>query len=71
MFIHAAVHRRCAKARVLHTHMPYATALTLTQARSKAGTTCPRTRCAFMAARRWMRPTTALALDDSEERLPA
>ena len=30
MFIHAAVHRRCAKACVLHTHMPYATALTLT-----------------------------------------
>ena len=30
MFIHAAIHRRCAKACVLHTHMPYATALTLT-----------------------------------------
>jgi ribulose-5-phosphate 4-epimerase/fuculose-1-phosphate aldolase len=30
MFIHAAVHRLCAKACVLHTHMPYATALTLT-----------------------------------------
>lgn len=30
MFIHAAVHRRCRKACVLHTHMPYATALTLT-----------------------------------------
>jgi ribulose-5-phosphate 4-epimerase/fuculose-1-phosphate aldolase len=30
MFIHAAIHRMGAKACVLHTHMPYATALTLT-----------------------------------------
>lgn len=30
MFIHAAIHRICKKACVLHTHMPYATALTLT-----------------------------------------
>ena len=30
MFIHAAIHRLCAKACVLHTHMPHATALTLT-----------------------------------------
>src|SRR5512145_1780765 len=30
LFIHAAVHRIAAKACVLHTHMPYATALTLT-----------------------------------------
>jgi ribulose-5-phosphate 4-epimerase/fuculose-1-phosphate aldolase len=30
MFIHAAIHRLCAKACVLHSHMPYATALTLT-----------------------------------------
>ena len=30
MFIHAAIHRICGKACVLHTHMPYATALTLT-----------------------------------------
>lgn len=30
MFIHAAVHRIAKKACVLHTHMPYATALTLT-----------------------------------------
>jgi ribulose-5-phosphate 4-epimerase/fuculose-1-phosphate aldolase len=34
MFIHAAVHRICRQACVLHTHMPYATALTLTQARA-------------------------------------
>jgi ribulose-5-phosphate 4-epimerase/fuculose-1-phosphate aldolase len=34
MFIHAAVHRIAAKACVLHTHMPYATALTLTDLRS-------------------------------------
>ena len=33
MFIHAAVHRITRKACVLHTHMPYATALTLTGAR--------------------------------------
>ena len=33
MFIHAAVHRIARKACVLHTHMPYATALTLTQDR--------------------------------------
>ena len=30
MFIHAAIHRIAGKACVLHTHMPYATALTLT-----------------------------------------
>jgi len=30
MFIHGAIHRLGAKACVLHTHMPYATALTLT-----------------------------------------
>ncbi|WP_326542419.1 aldolase [Pseudorhodoferax sp.] len=30
MFIHAAIHRLCGQAVVLHTHMPYATALTLT-----------------------------------------
>ena len=34
MFIHAAVHRLARKACVLHTHMPYASALTLTEARS-------------------------------------
>jgi ribulose-5-phosphate 4-epimerase/fuculose-1-phosphate aldolase len=34
MFIHAAVHRITGKACVLHTHMPYATALTLTAARA-------------------------------------
>jgi ribulose-5-phosphate 4-epimerase/fuculose-1-phosphate aldolase len=30
MYIHAAVHRMCRQGCVLHTHMPYATALTLT-----------------------------------------
>jgi ribulose-5-phosphate 4-epimerase/fuculose-1-phosphate aldolase len=30
MFIHAAIHRLCRKVCVPHTHMPYATALTLT-----------------------------------------
>lgn len=34
MFIHAAIHRLCAKACVLHTHMPHATALTLTADRA-------------------------------------
>jgi ribulose-5-phosphate 4-epimerase/fuculose-1-phosphate aldolase len=34
MFIHAAIHRIAGKACVLHTHMPYATALTLTAARA-------------------------------------
>ncbi len=34
MFIHAAVHRIAGKAHVLHTHMPYATALTLTTRRA-------------------------------------
>jgi len=33
MFIHAAIHRLGAKACVLHTHMPYATSLTLTEDR--------------------------------------
>ena len=33
MFIHAAVHRIAGKACVLHSHMPYATALTLTEDR--------------------------------------
>jgi ribulose-5-phosphate 4-epimerase/fuculose-1-phosphate aldolase len=34
MFIHAAIHRLCARACVLHTHMPFATALTLTSDRA-------------------------------------
>jgi ribulose-5-phosphate 4-epimerase/fuculose-1-phosphate aldolase len=34
MFIHSAVHRIAKKSCVLHTHMPYATALTLTRQRS-------------------------------------
>jgi len=34
MFIHAAVHRIANQTCVLHTHMPYATALTLTEARA-------------------------------------
>jgi ribulose-5-phosphate 4-epimerase/fuculose-1-phosphate aldolase len=34
MYIHAAVHRIAGKACVLHTHMPYATALTLTELRA-------------------------------------
>ena len=34
MYIHAAIHRIAGKHCVLHTHMPYATALTLTDARA-------------------------------------
>lgn len=34
MYIHAAIHQIAGKACVLHTHMPYATALTLTRARA-------------------------------------
>ena len=34
MYIHAAIHRICRKACVLHTHMPFATALTLTSRRA-------------------------------------
>jgi len=34
MYIHAAIHQIAGKACVLHTHMPYATALTLTGARA-------------------------------------
>ncbi|AWB33811.1 aldolase [Orrella marina] len=34
MHIHAAIHQIAGKACVLHTHMPYATALTMTRARS-------------------------------------
>lgn len=34
MYIHAAIHQRCGKPCVLHTHMPYATALTLTESRA-------------------------------------
>src|SRR3954452_6151892 len=34
LFIHAAVHRIAGKACVMHTHMPYATALTLTDLRA-------------------------------------
>jgi len=34
MFIHAAVHRIAHKSVVLHTHMPHATALTLTESRA-------------------------------------
>lgn len=34
MFIHAAIHRTARKSCVLHTHMPHATALTLTEGRT-------------------------------------
>ena len=43
---------------VLHTHMPYATALTLTVDRAPRHRRCGRTRCAFSAASRSTRSTT-------------
>lgn len=69
MFIHAAVHRRCAKACVLHTHMPYATALTLTQARG-LDTTLSQNAMRFHGRTAVDGAYNGLALDDSEgERL--
>lgn len=69
MFIHAAVHRRCAKACVLHTHMPYATALTLTQARG-LDTTLSQNAMRFHGRTAVDAAYNGLALDDSEgERL--
>ena len=59
MFIHAAVHRIGRKACVLHTHMPYATALTLTAERARSTPRCRRTRCASTAASRSTPSTTA------------
>ena len=62
MFIHAAVHRIAGKACVLHTHMPYATALTLTADRGarhhavaeRDALPWPhRDRCATTTAWRW------------------
>ncbi|MCA6215934.1 aldolase [Ideonella sp. B7] len=69
MFIHAAVHRRCAKACVLHTHMPYATALTLTQSRG-LDTTLSQNAMRFHGRTAVDAAYNGLALDDSEgERL--
>ena len=71
MFIHAAIHRLCGKACVLHTHMPHATALTLTTDRALDTTLSQN------AMRPWKRIAVdrhynGLALDASEgERIAA
>lgn len=65
MFIHAAVHRIARKACVLHTHMPYATALTLTQDRG-LDTTLSQNAMRFHGRVAIDRRYNGLALDDGE-----
>ena len=65
MFIHAAVHRTAQKACVLHTHMPYATALTLTQGRA-LDTTLSQNAMRFHGRIGVDAHYNGLALDDSE-----
>ena len=59
MFIHGAVHRVCDRAVVLHTHMPYATALTLDHRRARSTRRRARARCASWAASPSTPTTTA------------
>jgi ribulose-5-phosphate 4-epimerase/fuculose-1-phosphate aldolase len=71
MFIHAAIHRLCAKACVLHTHMPYAMALTLT-ADGALDTTLSQNAMRFHGRVAADRRYNGLALDASEgERIAA
>ena len=71
MFIHAAIHRVCAKACVLHTHMPYATALTLTADRA-LDTTLSQNAMRFHGRVAIDRDYNGLALDAREgERIAA
>ncbi|HEX6707252.1 MAG TPA: aldolase [Albitalea sp.] len=65
MFIHAAVHRIARKACVLHTHMPYATALTLTEGRA-LDTTLSQNAMRFHGRLAADRDYNGLALDESE-----
>ncbi len=65
MFIHAAVHRIARKSVVLHTHMPYATALTLTAARA-LDTTLSQTAMRFHGRMAVDAHYNGLALDMSE-----
>ena len=65
MFIHAAVHRIARKACVLHTHMPYATALTLTGAR-RLDTTLSQNAMRFHGRVALDAHYNGLALDHSE-----
>ena len=65
MFIHAAVHRIAGKACVLHTHMPYATALTLTDQRA-LDTTLSQNAMRFHGRVAIDAHYNGLALDDAE-----
>ncbi|MFV0678157.1 aldolase [Variovorax sp. tm] len=65
MFIHAAVHRIAMKNVVLHTHMPYATALTLTGA-CALDTTLSQNAMRFHGRIAKDRHYNGLALDSSE-----
>jgi ribulose-5-phosphate 4-epimerase/fuculose-1-phosphate aldolase len=71
MFIHGAIHRLGAKACVLHTHMPYATALTLTTDR-RLDTTLSQNAMRFHGRVAVDARYNGLALDASEgERIAA
>ncbi|ROR20351.1 ribulose-5-phosphate 4-epimerase/fuculose-1-phosphate aldolase [Comamonas sp. BIGb0124] len=65
MFIHAAIHRVAGKACVLHTHMPYATALTLVAPRA-LDTTLSQNAMRFHGRVMIDPDYNGLALDDSE-----
>ncbi|HBI83256.1 MAG TPA: aldolase [Alcaligenaceae bacterium] len=65
MFIHTAIHRICKKACVMHTHMPYATALTLTTDRA-LDTTLSQNAMRFHNRLAIDRNYNGLALDMSE-----
>ncbi|MDG1144479.1 MAG: aldolase [Burkholderiales bacterium] len=65
MFIHSAIHRICKKTCVLHTHMPHATALSLTQERT-LNTTLSQTAMRFHGRVSADEHYNGLALDVSE-----
>lgn len=65
MFIHAAIHRIAGKACVLHTHMPHATALTLTADRA-LDPALSQTAIRFLGRIAVDAHYNGLALDDSE-----
>ena len=65
MFIHGAIHRIAGKACVLHSHMPYATALTLTADRA-LDTTLSQTSMRFHGRIAIDADYSGLALDGSE-----
>ena len=65
MYIHAAIHQIAGKACVLHTHMPYATSLTLTEARA-IDTTLSQNAMRYHGRLAVDREYNGLALDASE-----